>query len=79
MRQAIYPRYGGLHPPPPNSSEEGNSELRRGPRFGKQAFATPAQGLSPRATGQREARAGAEGRLVRVRSTRKRANERLRA
>lgn len=69
-----------FYPPlPRNSPEEGNSELRRGPRFGKQAFATPAQGLSPRATGQRGARAGAEGGLMRVRSTRKRADERLRA
>lgn len=40
------------------SPEEGSSRLRRGPRFGKQAFARPAQGLSPRATGQRSPRGG---------------------
>lgn len=52
----------------PSTPEVENSGPPRGQRSNKQAFATPAQGLSPRATGQREARTGAEGGRVRMRS-----------
>lgn len=48
--------WAGCAPAPPG----GNWELSQGPNSSKQVFTTPAQGLSPRATGQKDACAGAK-------------------